>query len=72
MSCGRYHLNSVLLLLERVSIEGARKRIVDGLVATPSVDSRRLVVPRKWAVPGDSHDSTVDLVFILVQQLLGA
>ena len=72
MSCGRSHLDCVLLLLERISIESACRRIVDGLVATPSVDSRRFVAPRKWAVPGDSHDSTVDLVFIPVQQLLGA
>ena len=72
VSCGRYHLDSVVLHLERVSIESTRKRIVDGLVATPSVDSRRLVVPCKWAVPGDSHDSTLDLVFIPIQQPLGA
>ena len=58
--------------MERISRKGSRERIVDGLVATPSVDSWRLVVPRKWAVPRDSHDSLLDLVFIPVQQFLGA
>lgn len=72
VSCGWRHLDCVLLLLERISLEGSRKRIVDGLVATSSADSWRLVVPRKWAVPSDSHDCTVDVVFIPVQQFLGA
>ena len=62
--CGRHHLECVVLLLERISHESPCGRIVDDLVATSSVDSVRFVVPRKWAVPGDSHDRVLDVVFI--------
>lgn len=66
VSCGRRHLDSVLLLMERISLEGPRQGIVDGLVAAPSVNSWRFVAPRKWAVPGHSHDCILDLVLVPV------
>jgi hypothetical protein len=72
VSCGRRHLDCVVLLLEHISLEGSCERIVDGLVAASSVNSKRSVAPRKWAVLSDSHDSVVDLVLISVQQFLGA
>jgi hypothetical protein len=66
---GRCHLDSVVLLLECFSLQGScppRTRIVDRLVATSTIDSWRLVAPRKWAVLGDSHDCILDVVFIPV------
>jgi len=61
----RRHLDCVVFHLERISREGTRREgIVDGLVATSSVDPWRFVVPRPWAVPCDSHDCILDVVFI--------
>ena len=65
MSRGRRHLERDVLLLERISLEDSRLGgIVEGVVEVSSFDSWRFVVPRKWAVLGDSHGRILDLVFI--------